>query len=54
MAEMEKMELTEQQKKDVQVLAQLPEDVNRDMKNFMAGLLAAYSRFGGAGEKMAG
>lgn len=45
--------LTEQQKKDAETFAQLPESAIRDMENYMAGMLAAYSRMN-QGEKMAG
>ena len=45
--------LTEQQKKDAETFAQLPEDAIRDMEIYMAGMLAAYSRMN-QGEKMAG
>lgn len=45
--------LTEQQKKDAETFAQLPESAIRDMEIYMAGMLAAYSRMN-QGEKMAG
>lgn len=46
--------LTDEQKKDVETFARLPNDFNREMKGFMAGLLTAYSKMSNESEKAAG
>lgn len=45
-----KRELTEQQKKDAETFAQLPEDVRRHLLSYGAGMMAASNM----SEKMAG
>lgn len=37
---------TEQQKKDTETFAQLPEDVRRDLLNFGAGMMSMSSMIG--------
>lgn len=54
MEEMKKMELTEQQKKDVETFAQLPEDIRKHLLSYGAGILAGCQATSKVIEKMAG
>lgn len=54
MEEMKTIEFTEQQKKDIETFARLPEDMRKHLLAYGAGILAGYQASGKVLEEMAG